>query len=102
MVACNVLLPQLFWFARVRRTFAAVFVISLFINVGMWFERFIIIVSSLEREFLPSRWASYQPTSIEIATLDRQLRPVLHLFSAVLPVRSGDRDRGDQGRAGAS
>jgi hypothetical protein len=69
MVACNVLLPQLFWFARVRRAFAAVFVISLFINVGMWFERFIIIVSSLEREFLPSRWASYQPTSIEIATL---------------------------------
>ena len=69
MVACNVLVPQLFWFARVRRTFAAVFVISLFINVGMWFERFIIIVSSLERDFLPSRWASYQPTSIEIATL---------------------------------
>jgi Ni/Fe-hydrogenase subunit HybB-like protein len=69
MVACNVLLPQLFWFARVRRAFAAVFVISLFINVGMWFERFIIIVSSLEREFLPSRWASYHPTSIEISTL---------------------------------
>ena len=69
MVACNVLMPQLFWFARVRRTLAAVFVISLFINVGMWFERFIIIVSSLERDFLPSSWASYQPTSIEIATL---------------------------------
>ena len=69
MVACNVLLPHLFWFARVRRAFAAVFVISLFINVGMWFERFIIIVSSLEREFLPSRWASYHPTSIEISTL---------------------------------
>ena len=69
MVACNVLLPHLFWFVRVRRTFAAVFVISLFINVGMWFERFIIIVSSLERDFLPSRWASYQPSSIEIATL---------------------------------
>ena len=69
MVACNVLLPHLFWFVRVRRTFAAVFVISLLINVGMWFERFIIIVSSLERDFLPSRWASYQPSSIEIATL---------------------------------
>jgi molybdopterin-containing oxidoreductase family membrane subunit len=69
MVACNVLLPHLFWFVRVRRTLAAVFVISLFVNVGMWFERFIIIVSSLERDFLPSRWASYQPTPIEIATL---------------------------------
>jgi molybdopterin-containing oxidoreductase family membrane subunit len=69
MVACNVLVPHLLWFARVRRTLAAVFVISLFINVGMWFERFMIIVGSLERDFLPSRWASYQPTSIEIATL---------------------------------
>ncbi|MEO8255989.1 MAG: quinol:electron acceptor oxidoreductase subunit ActD [Acidobacteriota bacterium] len=69
MVACNVLLPHLFWFVRVRRTLIAVFIISLLINVGMWFERFIIIVSSLERDFLPSRWTSYQPSSIEIATL---------------------------------
>ncbi len=69
MVGCNVLVPQLFWFTRVRRTLPVVFVISLLINVGMWFERFIIIVSSLERDFLPSSWASYSPTSIEIATL---------------------------------
>jgi len=69
MVGCNVLVPQLFWFAGVRRSFLMVFIISLFINVGMWFERFIIIVSSLERGFLPSSWASYSPTSIEIATL---------------------------------
>jgi Ni/Fe-hydrogenase subunit HybB-like protein len=69
MVGCNVLAPQLFWFARVRRALPAVFIISIVINVGMWFERFIIIVSSLEREFLPSRWTSYHPTSIEIATL---------------------------------
>jgi molybdopterin-containing oxidoreductase family membrane subunit len=46
-----------------------VLVIALLINVGMWFERFIIIVSSLERDFLPSSWAHYAPTSIEIATL---------------------------------
>jgi len=69
MVGCNVLAPQLLWFARVRRTLPAVFIISLLVNVGMWFERFIIIVSSLERDFLPSSWASYSPTSIEIATL---------------------------------
>lgn len=69
MVGCNVLVPQLFWFPRVRRTLSVVFIISLLINVGMWFERFIIIVSSLERDFLPSSWASYSPTSIEIATL---------------------------------
>jgi Ni/Fe-hydrogenase subunit HybB-like protein len=53
----------------VRRALPVVFVVSLFINVGMWFERFIIIVSSLERDFLPSSWASYTPTSVEIATL---------------------------------
>ena len=69
MVGCNVLIPQVLWFARVRRTLTAVFIISLLVNVGMWFERFIIIVSSLERDYLPSSWASYSPTSIEIATL---------------------------------
>jgi molybdopterin-containing oxidoreductase family membrane subunit len=46
-----------------------VFAVSILINVGMWFERFVIIVSSLHRDFLPSSWASYTPTSIEIATL---------------------------------
>jgi molybdopterin-containing oxidoreductase family membrane subunit len=69
MVGCNVLVPQLLWFVRVRRALPLVFVISVLVNVGMWFERFIIIVSSLERDFLPSSWLSYQPTSIEIATL---------------------------------
>src|SRR5438093_1225525 len=64
MVACNVMVPHLFWFRRVRRALPAVFAISIAINVGMWFERFIIIVSSLERDFLPSRWSSYHPTSI--------------------------------------
>jgi Ni/Fe-hydrogenase subunit HybB-like protein len=69
MVACNILIPQLFWFGRVRRRLLAVFVICILVNVGMWFERFIIIVSSLERDFLPSSWSGYAPTSIELATL---------------------------------
>jgi molybdopterin-containing oxidoreductase family membrane subunit len=69
MVACNVLLPQLLWVRRIRTSFLAVFILSLFVNVGMWFERFIIIVTSLERDFLPSSWADYAPTSIELATL---------------------------------
>ncbi len=69
MVGCNVLVPQLLWFVRVRRALWLVFIISIFINVGMWFERFIIIVSSLERDYLPSSWLLYRPTSIEIATL---------------------------------
>ncbi len=69
MIACNVLLPQLFWWRGVRGNFLAVFVLSVFVNIGMWFERFIIIVTSLERDFLTSSWAEYAPTWIEIATL---------------------------------
>ncbi len=69
MVTCNVLVPQVLWFRRVRRSMAAVFVVSLLVNVGMWFERFVIIVTSLHRDFLPSSWVSYTPTIVEIATL---------------------------------
>jgi molybdopterin-containing oxidoreductase family membrane subunit len=69
MVSCNVLVPQLLWFRRLRRNAGLVLLLSLLINVGMWFERFVIIVTSLHRDFLPSNWASYSPTSIEVATL---------------------------------
>ena len=68
MVVCNVLIPQLYWLGAIRRNLVIVFIISLFINLGMWFERFIIIVASLQRDFLPSAWSDYRPTSIEIAT----------------------------------
>ena len=69
MVSCNVLIPQFFWFRRLRRHLGVVFFISILVNVGMWFERFVIIVTSLSRDFLPSSWAGYAPTLIEIATL---------------------------------
>jgi Ni/Fe-hydrogenase subunit HybB-like protein len=69
MIACNVLIPQLLWFKKVRTNLVVVFVISILVNVGMWFERFIIIVTSLHRDFLPSSWSSYTPTLIEVATL---------------------------------
>ncbi|MEK7232339.1 MAG: NrfD/PsrC family molybdoenzyme membrane anchor subunit [Elusimicrobiota bacterium] len=68
MVSCNVLTPQLFWFPSLRRKIGLVFAASLVINVGMWFERFVIIVTSLHRDFLPSSWASYAPTAIEVTT----------------------------------
>ena len=68
MVTCNVGVPQLLWFKRVRTTLPLVFVIAILVNVGMWFERFVIIVTSLHRDFLPSSWAHYVPTTIEIAT----------------------------------
>jgi Ni/Fe-hydrogenase subunit HybB-like protein len=69
MVSCNVLIPQLLWFRKIRTSVPAVFVISILINVGMWFERFVIIVTSLSRDFLPSNWFHYAPTRIEVATL---------------------------------
>lgn len=69
MVSCNVLIPQILWFRPLRRNIAVVFVISIVVNIGMWFERFVIIVTSLHRDFLPSSWADYAPTTVEIATL---------------------------------
>ena len=66
MVFCNVLVPQVFWFRKVRENLWLVFACSLLINVGMWLERFVIIVTSLHRDFLPSSWSSYQPTAIEV------------------------------------
>jgi molybdopterin-containing oxidoreductase family membrane subunit len=69
MVGCNALVPQLFWFKRMRTSIPAIFVISILINVGMWFERFIIIVTSLHRDYLPSSWAMYMPTLTEVTIL---------------------------------
>ena len=69
MVSCNVLAPQLLWFGKIRTSIPAVFAISIVVNVGMWFERFVIIVTSLHRDFLPANWAGYAPTLIEVATL---------------------------------
>ena len=69
MVSCNVLIPQLLWIKPLRRNFTFVFLISIVVNIGMWFERFVIIVTSLHRDFLPSSWASYVPTIVEVATL---------------------------------
>ncbi len=69
MVLCNVLAPQLLWIRRVRRSVAALFLLSIMVNIGMWFERFVIIVTSLHRSYLPSSWTMYRPTIIEVGTL---------------------------------
>jgi len=69
MVTCNAVVPQLFWSKRVRTSIPAIFVLSILINVGMWFERFVIIVTSLHRDFLPSSWAMYMPTITEVVIL---------------------------------
>ena len=68
MVTCNVVTPQFFWFKKVRQNTTMVWILSLFINVGMWFERFVIIVTSLTRDFLPSSWGYFSPSVVDIFT----------------------------------
>ncbi|MDD3179973.1 MAG: polysulfide reductase NrfD [Opitutaceae bacterium] len=68
MITCNVITPQFFWFKAVRQNTTLVWVLSIFVNVGMWFERFVIIVTSLARDFLPSSWGYYSPSIVEIFT----------------------------------
>ena len=62
LILCNIIIPQLLWSRRVRMSIPAVFVIALVVNVGMWLERFVIVVTSLTREFVPSSWGMYYPT----------------------------------------
>jgi molybdopterin-containing oxidoreductase family membrane subunit len=69
MVTCNVVIPQLFWIRKVRRSIPMMFVIGILVNVGMWFERFVIVVTSLHRDFLPSSWGMYVPTLYDIGLL---------------------------------
>lgn len=66
MISCNVLIPQIFWFKRFRRHIVVMFIASILVNVGMWFERFVITVTSLSRDFLPSSWDYYSPTIFDI------------------------------------
>jgi molybdopterin-containing oxidoreductase family membrane subunit len=68
LILCNILVPQALWSARVKRSVPALFVIALFVNVGMWLERFVIVVTSLHRDFLPSAWGMYYPTIWDWAT----------------------------------
>jgi molybdopterin-containing oxidoreductase family membrane subunit len=68
LILCNVIIPQSLWIRRVRASVPALFVISLIVNIGMWLERFVIVVTSLHRDFIPSSWGMYSPTRWDIAT----------------------------------
>ena len=91
LILCNIAIPQLLWSRRVRGNVPLLFVISLIVNVGMWLERFVIIVTSLHRDFLPSSWAMYSPTfwdwSMFIGTIGLFLS-LLFLFIRFLPMIS--------------
>ncbi|MFN5559371.1 MAG: NrfD/PsrC family molybdoenzyme membrane anchor subunit [Opitutaceae bacterium] len=118
MISCNVITPQFFWFKKVRENTTLVWVLSIFVNVGMWFERFVIIVTSLARDFLPSSWGYYSPSIVEIFTffgtfgvfsvlflLFIRFLPVMPMaeLKAVMPQAdphgSGDAGHGTSGRS---
>ncbi|MDX1905553.1 MAG: NrfD/PsrC family molybdoenzyme membrane anchor subunit [Bacteroidia bacterium] len=89
MFTCNVVTPQLFWFRKIRTNMVLTFIISIFINIGMWFERFVIIVTSLHRDYLPSSWADYAPTWVEAGIFVGSIGLFMFcffLFSKYLPV----------------
>jgi len=91
LIVCNIVIPQALWFRRVRRTPIALFFISLVINVGMWLERFIIVVVSLHRDHLPSSWGMYSPTfwdwALYLGTIGLFVS-LLFLFIRFLPMIS--------------
>ena len=68
LILCNVLIPQALWFKKIRRSTKALLLISVVINIGMWLERYVIVVTSLSNDFLPSSWGLYSPTFWDIAT----------------------------------
>jgi len=65
MMTCNVVSPQVFWFKKLRTNLVFTFFMSIVVNIGMWFERFVIIVTSLHRDYLPSSWTMFHPTWVD-------------------------------------
>lgn len=91
LLACNALAPQVFWSRRMRRSIPVLFIVALIVNVGMWLERFIIVVTSLHRDFLPSSWGMYYPTVWDWATYLGSIGlflALLFLFIRFLPMIS--------------
>jgi molybdopterin-containing oxidoreductase family membrane subunit len=91
MVSCNVISPQLFWFKKIRRSIPIMLFLVILVNVGMWFERFVITVTSLHRDFLPSSWGYYTPTLYDFGILIGSFGlffTLVILFTKALPVVS--------------
>jgi molybdopterin-containing oxidoreductase family membrane subunit len=91
LLLCNVLVPQALWFKRVRSHPAALFLVSVVVLIGMWLERYVIVITSLHRDFLPSSWGMYQPTGWDWATFIGSIGlflSLLFLFLRFLPMIS--------------
>ncbi len=84
MFTCNAFVPQLFWFKKFRTTPILMFIISIFVNIGMWFERFVIVVTTLERPALPSSWREFAPTWVDYGMLIGSFGLFFTLFALFL------------------
>jgi hypothetical protein len=91
LILCNIITPQFLWLRKVRNSVLALFIISIIVNIGMWLERFVIVVTSLHRDFLPSSWGMYQATIWDWATYIGTMGlflTLLFLFLRFLPLIS--------------
>src|SRR5437762_3589136 len=91
LILCNVVIPQALWFKRIRTNVYALFVLAIIVNIGMWLERFIIVVTSLHPDFLPSSWGNYSPTIWDVSTFVGTIGlflTLLFLFVRLLPMIS--------------
>jgi molybdopterin-containing oxidoreductase family membrane subunit len=115
MISCNVLSPQVFWNKFCRTNPVVIFIVSLLVTIGMWFERFVIIVTSLHRAFVPAEWGMFWPTPVDIGIFIGTIGIFLTLFmlfmrflpvfamaelKAVLPQADPHADHGDHGKGG--
>ena len=88
-ITCNIFIPQLFWFKRCRTSYFWMILVAIAVTIGMWFERFVIIVISLHQDFLPSAWRIYKPTIVDFGILLGAFGlffTMVLLFARVLPV----------------
>jgi Ni/Fe-hydrogenase subunit HybB-like protein len=91
LILCNIALPQLLWFKQVRQRMVPLFIISIIVNIGMWLERFVIVITSLHRDFIPAEWAMYYPTIWDWATFVGTIGlflALMFLFIRLLPMMS--------------
>ena len=91
LILFNIVIPQLLWFKRVRTNVISLWFVALAVNIGMWLERFVIVVTSLHRDFLPSSWGMYYPTFFDWATFAGTIGlflALLFLFLRFLPMIS--------------
>lgn len=86
MMTCNVISPQLLWFKKIRTSIAATWILSIVVNIGMWFERFVIIVTSLHRDYLPSSWTMFSPTWVDVSVFVGSIGLFFTLFLLFLRV----------------